>query len=132
VNALRRSLHANGLAPRIVNLGAWRAHVLERLRQQVAASDNDVLRDLETELAEAAGRNTESTGSPVTSREPQLVVPLVIDTALGRLSFISTTTVFGTPVDITLAELALESFFPADPATAAALRRALESPQAGT
>jgi hypothetical protein len=94
--------------------------VLERLRQQVAASDDDVLRDLETELAGAAGPSSESTGSPVTSREPPLVVPLVIDTALGRLSFISTTTVFGTPVDITLAELALESFFPADPATAAA------------
>ena len=56
--------------------------------------------------------------------EPALVVPLVIDTRLGRLSFISTTTVFGTPVDVTLSELALESFFPADAATAAALRSA--------
>ena len=54
------------------------------------------------------------------------MVPLVLDTAAGRLSFISTTTVFGTPVDVTLAELALETFFPADAETAAALRRAFD------
>ena len=116
VNALRLSLHPHGMAPRIVNLAAWRGHVLARLRQQIAASDDDALRALEEELA----------------GEPALVVPLVVDSALGLLSFISTTTVFGTPVDVTLAELALESFFPADAATAAALRGAVDAMPAGT
>jgi hypothetical protein len=126
INALRLSLHPEGLAPRIVNLAAWRGHVLARLRQQAAASGDETLVALETELAGHAP----ATEAPLPPRgvagEPAIVVPLVIDAAVGRLSFISTTTVFGTPVDITLAELALETFFPADPATHEALRRALE------
>jgi transcriptional regulator with XRE-family HTH domain len=122
VNALRLSLHPRGMAPRIVNLAAWRAHVLARLRQQIAASDDDALRKLEAELAALPGP-ADAASALTASGEPGLVVPLVVDTALGRLSFISTTTLFGTPIDITLAELALESFFPADDATAAALRR---------
>ena len=118
VNALRLALDPRGIAPRIVNFAAWRAHLLARLGQQIAASGDDALRALAHELT-AHGE-----GAPVDDAHggAALVVPLVIDTPLGRLSFISTTTVFGTPVDITLAELALESFFPADAATAAALR----------
>jgi transcriptional regulator with XRE-family HTH domain len=123
LNALRLSLHPRGMAPRIVNLGAWRAHVLARLRQQIAVSDDDALRALADELAGYPG----PTEAAAASGEPALGVPLVVDTGLGRLSFISTTTVFGTPVDVTLAELALESFFPADADTAAALRRAFET-----
>jgi len=127
VNALRLSLHPRGMAPRIANLAAWRAHVLARLRQQVAASDDDVLRALEDELAAYPAPSDAAHAPPPIGAEPALVVPLVVDTTLGRLSFISTTTVFGTPVDVTLAELALESFFPADTATATALRRAGEA-----
>jgi transcriptional regulator with XRE-family HTH domain len=119
-NALRLALHPLGLAPRIVNFAGWRAHLLARLRHQVLAGADPVLRALEAELrgypAPAGGAPQE----PVPA-EPPIVVPLVIDTSLGRLSFISTTTVFGTPVEVTLAELALETFFPADAATAAAL-----------
>ena len=128
VNALRLSLDPRGMAPRIANLGAWRTHVLHRLAQQVAASGDETLRRLADELAalDADGRDGEREGANATAAaapaEPALVVPLVIDTRIGRLSFVSTTTVFGTPVDVTLAELALESFFPADAATAAALR----------
>jgi len=120
VNALRLALDPRGIAPRIVNFAAWRAHLLARLGQQIAASGDDALRALADELT-AHGE-----GAPVDDAHggAALVVPLVIDTPLGRLSFISTTTVFGTPVDITLAELALESFFPADAATATALRGA--------
>ena len=130
VNALRLSLHPRGMAPRIVNLAAWRTHILHRLGQQVAASGDETLRALAVELdaLDRAGddhdRDAASTAVAAPPAEPALVVPLVIDTRLGRLSFISTTTVFGTPVDVTLAELALESFFPADAATAAALRGA--------
>jgi transcriptional regulator with XRE-family HTH domain len=125
VNALRLSLHPAGLAPRIVNLGAWRAHVLARLRQQRAVSGDEALRALEAELG-AYPAAPEVSAPPPLSAEPAIVVPLVLDTGAGRLSFISTTTVFGTPVDITLAELALETFFPADAATATALQRAFD------
>ena len=124
VNALRLSLHPRGMAPRIVNLAAWRAHVLARLRQQILASDDDTLRALEEELAAYPAPGDAAQAPTPAGGEPALVVPLVVDSALGRLSFISTTTVFGTPVDVTLAELALESFFPADAATTAALRAA--------
>ena len=125
VNALRLSLDPRGMAARIANLGAWRAHVLHRLGQQIAASGDEALRGLAAELEPLAANGAADSGEPaacVIAAEPALVVPLVIDTQLGRLSFISTTTVFGTPVDVTLSELALESFFPADAATAAALR----------
>ncbi|NUZ04202.1 helix-turn-helix domain-containing protein [Piscinibacter koreensis] len=124
VNALRLSLHPDGLAPRIVNLGAWRAHVLARLAQQATASADPVLHALREELAAYPGPD-EPLHAP--GGEPPIVVPLVLDTSGGRLSFISTTTVFGTPVDVTLAELALETFFPADAETAAALRRAFDA-----
>ena len=121
LNVLRLSLHPDGLASRIVNLGQWRAHLLARLRQQVAVSADPALASLYAELR----------GYPMPPHahdevvEAAVVVPLVVATPRGTLSFISTTTVFGTPVDITLSELALETLFPADAATAQALRAAL-------
>lgn len=126
VNVLRLSLHPDGLAPRIVNLGQWRAHLLARLRQQVAVSADPVLAALADELR-AYPAPPEAQHDSV---EAGVVVPLVLRTDAGVLSFISTTTVFGTPVDVTLSELALETFFPADAATGAALRAALPPPQA--
>ena len=126
VNVLRLSLHPKGLAPRIVNIGEWRAHLLERLRKQVEISADPVLAALLSELrayaipASAHGktaRNTRESGAI-----HSVVVPLQLATDAGALSFFSTTTVFGTPVDITLSELAVEAFYPADIATADALR----------
>ena len=123
VNVLRLSLHPSGLAPRIANLPEWRAHLLERLRRQVAASADAELASLLTELA-AFG--PPPAGGPVAAT-PQLqggiAVPLQLDTAQGQLSLISTTTVFGTPVEVTLSELAIEAFYPADEATAERLIR---------
>jgi hypothetical protein len=122
VNVLRLSLHPGGLAPRIVNLAAWRMHVLHRLQQQIAASGDATLGALADELrGYPAARDDEP------APNQHVVVPLVLDTPEGRLSFISTTTVFGTPVDVTLSELALETFFPADAATAARLVRLAEA-----
>jgi transcriptional regulator with XRE-family HTH domain len=118
VNVLRLSLHPEGLAPRILNLGEWRAHLLERLHHQVALTADPVLATLAEELrGYPAPPPGESAGSHA------VAVPLRVESAVGTLSFISTTTVFGTPIDITLAELALETFFPADEATAQTLRR---------
>ena len=122
VNALRLSLHPRGLAPRIANLAEWRAHLLWRLRRQIEVSGDPVLEELMKEAASfPKGEDTPRPGSPV---EHAVLVPLQIDTSLGRLSFLSTTTVFGTPVDVTLSELAIEMFFPADAATAEAVRKA--------
>jgi transcriptional regulator with XRE-family HTH domain len=121
LNVLRLSLHPQGLAPRIVNLAQWRAHLLHRLRQQVHASADPVLAAMLEELRgyrSPAGADAEP--APAANG---LYVPLQLQSPAGMLSFISTITVFGTPTDITLSELALETFFPADAATMQALRQ---------
>ncbi|MBB5573559.1 MULTISPECIES: helix-turn-helix domain-containing protein [Rhizobium] len=121
VNVLRLSLHPDGLAPHIFNLPEWRAHLLERLRQQIIATGDPVLSDLLKELSAYPAPAAHRPSSP--DRDyAGIAVPLELITDAGRLSFISTTTIFGTPVDITLAELAIESLFPADQATAEALK----------
>jgi len=120
VNVLRLCLHPEGLAPRITNLSVVRPHLLDRLRRQVDITADPKLGALLRELREYPGPEPRR---EVADQGPaSVVVPLQLATPAGRLSFISTTTVFGTPVDITLSELALETFFPADAATAAVLR----------
>lgn len=115
VNVLRLSLHAEGLAPKIVNLREWREHLLTRLKKQVADTADLALEELLKELSgyEIKGKR----GEKSSKIEDSIVVPLKIETRFGTLSFISTTTVFGTPVDVTVSEIALETFFPADDAT---------------
>ncbi|HEY7032893.1 MAG TPA: helix-turn-helix transcriptional regulator [Thermomicrobiales bacterium] len=124
INVLRLSLHPKGLAPRIANYGQWRGHLLERLRGQVAVSADPVLVALLEELAGyPAPDGLDEAGDADADRElAGIVVPLRLRTDLGMLSFISTTTVFGTPLDVTLADLAIESFFPADAETGEVLR----------
>jgi transcriptional regulator with XRE-family HTH domain len=121
INVLRLSLHPRGLAPRIVNLHEWRTHLIERLKRQIDASGDPVLANLERELS------TYPAGAP-TSRatHPEIAAiahPLRLRMRKEIFSFISTITVFGTPLDVTLSELAIESFFPTDQETAAALQR---------
>jgi transcriptional regulator with XRE-family HTH domain len=124
VNVLRLSLHPGGLAPRTANLAQWRAHLLERLRRQVEVSADPTLAELLAELrALPAPSQTTQRRAPEAKQDmDSVVVPFQLATDAGTLSFFSTTTVFGTPVDITLSELAVEAFFPADAATAEALR----------
>lgn len=123
VNVLRLSLHPRGLAPAIVNLEEWRSHLLARLRQQIRATADPVLAELLTALLTypVPGAPARKGHASVPGEEPAIVVPLRLRVGGPTLSFISTTTVFGTPVDITLSELALEAFFPADATTAQAL-----------
>ena len=121
VNVLRLSLHPAGLAPRIENLGEWRAHLFERLRRQIEVTADPVLAELLDELRGYRGQSIADAASR--SDYAGVVVPLRLRTEMGTLSLFSTTTVFGTPVDITLSELALETFFPADAATTEALRQ---------
>jgi transcriptional regulator with XRE-family HTH domain len=122
VNVLRLSLHPGGLASRIENLGEWRTHLFARLRRQIDVSGDSVLKELLDELRAYSPAGPARDG-PAPSPHENVVVPLRLASAFGTLSFISTTTVFGTPVDITLSELALETFFPADATTAGVLRR---------
>ncbi len=119
VNVLRLTFHPDGLAPRIRNLAEWRTHVLDRLLRQALASGDPALETLHRELIEYP--------APTPDTVPDLdagslAVPLELDVEGRALSFISTATVFGAAVDVTLSELAIESFFPADEATAAFLR----------
>jgi transcriptional regulator with XRE-family HTH domain len=124
INVLRLSLHPEGLARRIANLVEWRAHLLDRLRRQIAVTSDPVLADL---LQELSAYPVNDTLAAVDAGPPTdhggVLVPLQLVTEAGLLSLISTTTVFGTPRDITLSELALEAFFPANAETAAILRR---------
>ena len=121
VNVLRLSLHPQGLAPQIANIGQWRHHLLSRLQALAEGSGDAVLAALLDEL----GAYPVPPHAPVSleGEHAGLVVPLRLHTAAGPLNFISTTTVFGTPVDVTLQELAIETFFPADEATAQVLRQ---------
>ncbi len=120
-NAMRVCLHPDGLAPRITNLAEYSAHLLSRLRRQVALSPDPAVQELVEELRHYPGVED----SPTTAVDPasMLFVPLSLRTPAGdELTFFSTLATFGTPLDITLAELSIESFFPADAATEAALR----------
>jgi transcriptional regulator with XRE-family HTH domain len=116
VNAVRLILHPAGMGPRIVNFTAWRAHTLSVLRQQIETRADPVIQGLLAEVAAyPVPANTETCESQEGSQH--LVTPLRIATRLGIVSFLNTVTVFGTPNDVTLAELALEMLFPADSQT---------------
>jgi transcriptional regulator with XRE-family HTH domain len=113
VNAVRLSLSPRGLGPRVENYGEWRAHVVARLTQQVELTADPKLADL---LREVKGYPI-PLAAPAVEPNP-MAVPFKLRTAAGVLSFFTTTMVFGSPVDITLSELAVELFFPANAATA--------------
>jgi transcriptional regulator with XRE-family HTH domain len=119
VNVLRASLHPDGLAPRIVNLGEWRAHLLERLERHVAVTGDPELVALHDELTALPGPPPPPGGH---AGAGEILVPLRLRTGDGgELALFSTIATFGTALDITVAELAIESFFPADEATRAAI-----------
>lgn len=119
LNVLRVALHPHGLADRIANFSEWRAHLLARLEAQIAASGDAALMALDQELRRLPFPDT---APPPRVGGTAIAVPLLLDSPVGRLSFISTTTVFGTPLDVTLSELAIEAFFPADRETGERLR----------
>lgn len=129
LNVLRLSLHPAGLAPRIANYAEWRAHLLARLHQQIELTADPLLVDLLNELRAFPKPDGPRSGRPpATADYGGVVVPLRLKTEHGELSLFSTTTVFGTPVDVTLSELAIEAFYPADERTAEILRRVGDPP----
>ncbi|SDT12004.1 helix-turn-helix domain-containing protein [Actinopolymorpha singaporensis] len=122
VNMLRATLHPDGLAARIMNLGQWRSHVVRRVRRQLERTAADGLAALLAEL-EAYGPPSPTTGPAADgTTADDLVVPLRMATPYGDLALLYTATVFGSPRDVTLDEIAIETFFPADQATAQVLR----------
>jgi len=125
VNVLRVSLHPDGLASKIANFEEWSGHLLSRLGREVTATGDPALASLYDELAAFPGVSRPEPHVPHGDGASRLMVTLRLKTPLGDLAFFSTVATFGTAVDITLAELSIETFFPADPVTAAALRSAL-------
>lgn len=113
INVLRLSLHPHGMAPRIRNLAQWRDHLLGRLWHQAGTTGDGKLVSLHRELSGYPGA-----APSASAKANALVVPLEIVADDGTVrSFLSTTTVFGTPLDVTVAELAIEAFYPADDVT---------------
>ncbi len=117
LNVLRLSLHPEGLAPRIENLAQWRAYVFRRLEEQIDVSADPQLAALLEELRSYPG----GVGDP--AEADGIAILLKVRQGPRILSFLSMTTVFGTPIDITLSELAVEAFLPADAATSEYLQR---------
>jgi transcriptional regulator with XRE-family HTH domain len=124
VNVLRATLHPGGFAPRIVNLAQWRAHALARVSRDVELTADPVLAELLKELRAYPAGDSGSPGENGEVQFPGVVIPIKLRTDAGVLSMFSTTTVFGTATEVTLSELVLEAFYPADEATAAILRMA--------
>ncbi|MGQ4878593.1 helix-turn-helix domain-containing protein [Billgrantia sp. LNSP4103-1] len=125
INVLRLSLHPQGLASRIRNFREWRGHILERLARQADSTGDPDLASLGEELkGYPVPPGARSHLASVHSRHAGIVVPLELALPDGRvLSLLSTTTVFGTPLDISLEELAIESFFPAEATTQTTLQQ---------
>ncbi|HEV7158597.1 MAG TPA: helix-turn-helix transcriptional regulator [Caulobacteraceae bacterium] len=118
VNGLRLSLHPRGMAPRIINLGEWRAAILARVRSQMAASGDADLAELYAELKSYG----EEDDIPDASGRDGPLIPFRLASEVGPLSFLTTTMVFDSPLDVTLSELIIECFFPADAETATRVR----------
>ncbi|MEW2515306.1 helix-turn-helix transcriptional regulator [Streptomyces sp. NPDC046870] len=116
-NAMRLTLHPRGLAPRIRNLREWRGHLLAQMEREIALHRSDRLRALYEEVAAYPVPEEPAGGEPA-EPVPYFALPLRIEHAGRTLSFVSSISTFNTPMDVTVAELAIETFLPADPATA--------------
>jgi transcriptional regulator with XRE-family HTH domain len=121
LNAMRLTLHPEGLAPRIQNLRAWRGHLLEQMERQIALRRSEPLRALYEEVAAyplPPGTPDDEPGEePGAEARAYFALPMRIEHEGRVLSFISSVSTFNTPMDVTVAELAIETFLPADPAT---------------
>ena len=116
VNVLRLSLHPDGMAPRIANLAQWRGHLLKQVRRRAEQTGDPRLHALHHELLEYPG------GVDTTLPASNVVLPLRLRHESGELSFFSVAATVETVADVTVAELVIESFYPADAATAERLR----------
>lgn len=118
-NVLRISLHPDGLAQRIVNIAEWRHHIFARMERQIEVTGDERLAALLEELRTYPAPPS----TPSRMRTTPVVTPLHLKTPQGVLSLFGTVTVFGTPQDVTLSEIMIESFFPADAESASLLHK---------
>ncbi|MCX5229847.1 helix-turn-helix domain-containing protein [Streptomyces sp. NBC_00233] len=126
LNAMRITLHTEGLAPRIRNLPEWRGHLLHQMERQIALARSESLRALYAEVTAypppPGADDGDGAGAPGPEEVyPYFALPLRIEHDGRVLSFVSSISTFNTPLDVTVAELAIETFLPADPATVAYL-----------
>ncbi|MFF5183374.1 helix-turn-helix domain-containing protein [Streptomyces sp. NPDC000345] len=125
LNAMRLTLHPRGLAPRIRNLPEWRGHLLAQMERQIALHRSAPLRALYEEVAAYPVPEYTGDGEP-DGPVPHFALPMRIEHDGRTLSFISSISTFNTPLDVTVAELAIETFLPADPATVKYLQSSLD------
>ena len=124
LNAMRLTLHPQGMAPRIRNLGEWRGHLLAQMERQIALHRSEPLRALYEEVAAYPAPETADAGdagdagAELSPAVPYFALPMRIEHDGRVLSFVSSISTFNTPMDVTVSELAIETFLPADPATA--------------
>lgn len=119
LNAMRITLHPEGMAPHIRNFREWRGHLLDQMQRRLALSRSAALRELYDEVA---GYPLPPGGEERAGQDSPFALPMVLEHAGRRLSFLSAIATFNTPMDVTVSELAVETFLPADPETAEALR----------
>ncbi|MEU2358804.1 helix-turn-helix transcriptional regulator [Streptomyces misionensis] len=123
INTMRLALHPEGLAPRIHNFPQWRVHLLGQMERQIAISGSAALADLYEEVS----AHPVTGGGPVEpAADASYALPLLIEWEGRQLSFVTMLTTFNTPLDVTVSELAIETFLPAGPETAAVLRDMLD------
>jgi transcriptional regulator with XRE-family HTH domain len=124
LNAMRLTLHPEGLAPRIRNLREWRGHLLAQMERQIALDRSEALRAVydEVKAYPVADRDAVADDGEGGEAVPYFALPMVIEHDGQVLSFVSSISTFNTPMDVTVAELAIETFLPADPATVKYLR----------
>lgn len=118
LNAMRLTLHPQGMAPRIRNLGEWRGHLLAQMERQIALHRSEPLRALYEEVAAYPAPQAAGDGDEPAPSVPYFALPMRIEHDGRVLSFVSSISTFNTPMDVTVSELAIETFLPADPATA--------------
>ena len=124
LNVFRMCLHPEGLSKRTINLEEWTTYLLSQMHRASVLSGDIEFESLVNEVAEypiVAARGSRRGWS--ISEEPQILMPLRLEVEHGELSLFTTITIFGTPQDVTLSELAIELFYPADDASEAFLRR---------
>jgi hypothetical protein len=117
LNAMRLTLHPEGLAPRIRNLREWRGHLLAQMERQIALYRSAALRELYEEVAAYPVPESGPDPQEPADAVPYVALPMQIEHQGHVLSFVSSISTFNTPMDVTVAELAIETFLPADPAT---------------
>lgn len=122
-NGMRVALHPQGMAPRTLNLPEWSAHLLHRVRREAQTTGDSELQALYDELVAYPGVVPAPPHAEIQAADIVLPLRLRDTDGTGELAFISTLSTFVTAADVTLSELAIEAFYPANAHTAMRLMR---------